>query len=407
MPGNGIVGSSRPKVDAVSKVTGATLFADDLRLPRMLHCRMLRSAQPHARILEIDTSAASAIPGVLAVLTGRDLPTPFGILPVSEDEHALCIERVRFVGDPIAAVAALSEDVAESACNAIKVSFEALPAVASLDDALNPGSTQLHDYGDNGNVHKHVSLEFGDVDAAMQGADHVREDVLFYEGSTHLPMEQHAALAQWGLDGKLTIWSSTQTPHYLHRALAKVLQLPAAHVRVLATPNGGGFGGKSDPFSHELVVAELSRRTGRPVKICLSREEVFYCHRGRHPTLMKIRTGVKKDGSIVAMDFHSFLDGGAYGSYGVASTYYTGALQTVTYRVPAYRFRGARVFTNKAPCGPKRGIRAGGAARQDRSRPRHRPGRTAPAHSAAARLGHRKLAAGWINGSRRMHRGGR
>jgi 4-hydroxybenzoyl-CoA reductase subunit alpha len=162
-------------------------------------------------------------------------------------------------------------------------------------------------------------------------------------------------LAQWSADGKVTVWSSTQTPHYLHRALAKVLEMPAAHVRVIATPNGGGFGGKSDPFSHEIVVAALARLTGRPVKIALTREEVFYCHRGRHPTLMRIKTGVTRDGRIVAMDFTSFLDGGAYGSYGVASTYYTGALQTVTYEVPHYRFRGARVFTNKPPCGPKRG----------------------------------------------------
>ncbi len=141
----------------------------------------------------------------------------------------------------------------------------------------------------------------------------------------------------------------------MHRALAKVLEMPPAKIRVIATPNGGGFGGKSDPFNHEIVVAHLSRVTGRPVKICLTREEVFYCHRGRHPTLMKVRTGVKKDGAITAMHFQTVLDGGGYGSYGVASTYYTGALQTVTYQVPTYRFDGARVFTNKPPCGPKRG----------------------------------------------------
>jgi CO/xanthine dehydrogenase Mo-binding subunit len=131
--------------------------------------------------------------------------------------------------------------------------------------------------------------------------------------------------------------------------------MPASRIRVIATPNGGGFGGKSDPFSHEIVVAHLSRVSGRPVKICLTREEVFYCHRGRHPTLMRVRTGVRNDGGITAMHFQTALDGGAYGSYGVASTYYTGALQTVTYEVPAYRFDGARVFTNKPPCGPKRG----------------------------------------------------
>ncbi|HJU67512.1 MAG TPA: molybdopterin cofactor-binding domain-containing protein, partial [Gemmatimonadaceae bacterium] len=349
--------TARRKVDATAKVTGETKFADDLWLPRMVWCKLLRSREPHARIVRIDTSRAERHPGVLAVLTGRDLPIPFGILPISQDEHALCPDHVRFVGDPVAAVAALDEDTAGDACDLIDVEYEKLPPIESLEDALETSDPQahLHDYGDAGNVHKHIALEFGSVDAEMATADHVRDDLFFFEGNTHLPMEQHAALAQWSADGKLTVWSSTQTPHYLHRALAKVLEMPAAHIRVIATPNGGGFGGKSDPFNHEIVVAALARRTGRPVKIALTREEVFYCHRGRHPTLMRIKTGVKRDGRIVAMDFTSFLDGGAYGSYGVASTYYTGALQTVTYEVPHYRFRGARVFTNKAPCGPKRG----------------------------------------------------
>jgi CO/xanthine dehydrogenase Mo-binding subunit len=169
-------------------------------------------------------------------------------------------------------------------------------------------------------------------------------------------MEQHASLAHFDKDGKLTIWSSTQTPHYLHKALARVLHpLPAHHIRVIACPNGGGFGGKSDPFNHEICAAKMSMLTGRPVKIALTREEVFWCHRGRHPVLMRARMGVSKTGRIKSLDFHSFLDGGAYGSYGTASTFYTGALQTVTYAVENYHFRGARLFTNKAPCGPKRG----------------------------------------------------
>jgi 4-hydroxybenzoyl-CoA reductase alpha subunit len=200
-----------------------------------------------------------------------------------------------------------------------------------------------------------VSLEFGNVEDGFALADLVREDTFFYEGNTHLPMEQHAAVGNFDADGKLTLWSSTQTPHYVHRALAKVLELPASHIRVIATPNGGGFGGKSDPFNHEVVVCKLSMMTGRPVKVTLTREEVFYCHRGRHPVLMRIKTGVKKDGAITGMAFQSFLDGGAYGSYGVASTFYTGALQTVTYDVPRYKFQGLRAFTNKPPCGPKRG----------------------------------------------------
>jgi 4-hydroxybenzoyl-CoA reductase alpha subunit len=354
-PRSSVVGTPRTKVDAAAKVSGELRFADDLSLPRMLHCKLLRSPLPHAQIVRIDTSRARHHPGVVAVLTGRDLPIPFGILPISQDEHALCQDRVRFVGDPVAAVAALDEDTALEACELIDVEYAPITAIESIEQAIHTREPRIHDYADDGNIHKVIALDFGGVDEAMAHADLVREDVFFYEGNTHLPMEQHAALAHWAPEGKITLWSSTQTPHYVHRALAKVLEMPPQHVRVIATPNGGAFGGKSDPFGHEIVVAALARRTGRPVKICLTREEVFYCHRGRHPALMWIRTGVKRDGSIVAMDFKSFLDGGAYGSYGVASTYYTGALQTVTYQVPAYRFRGLRAFTNKPPCGPKRG----------------------------------------------------
>jgi len=350
-----VVGRPYTKVDGAAKVTGQTKFADDVMLPRMLHCKLLRSKIAHAKIRSIDVSKALAAPGVVAIATGKDLPTPFGILPVSQDEHALCTDRVRFVGDPVAAVAAVDEDAAFDALDLIAVDYEPLPPVGSIDDGLAPAATPIHDYGDQGNIHKLVSMEFGDTEQGFARADRVYEDLFFYEGNTHLPLEQHAAVADFGPDGKLTLWSSTQTPHYVHRALAKVLDMPPAKIRVIATPNGGGFGGKSDPFNHEIVVAHLSRVTGRPVKICLTREEVFYCHRGRHPTLMKVRTGVKKDGAITAMHFQTVLDGGGYGSYGVASTYYTGALQTVTYKVPTYRFDGARVFTNKPPCGPKRG----------------------------------------------------
>jgi 4-hydroxybenzoyl-CoA reductase subunit alpha len=350
-----IVGRPYAKVDAAAKVTGQTKFADDIVLPRMLHCKMLRSKRAHARIVSIDTSRAAKLSGVLAVSTGCDLPIAFGILPVSQDEHALCLDRVRFVGDPVAAVAAVDEDTALAALDLIEVVYEDLTPIGSIEKAVATPEPRIHDYGDGGNFHKLVSMEFGNTEEGFARADRIYDDLFFYEGSTHLPLEQHAAVADFGPDGKLTLWSATQTPHYVHRALAKVLQMPPARIRVIATPNGGGFGGKSDPFNHEIVVAHLSRVTRRPVKICLTREEVFYCHRGRHPTLMRVKTGVKKDGAITAMHFQTVLDGGGYGSYGVASTYYTGALQTVTYEVPAYRFDGARVFTNKPPCGPKRG----------------------------------------------------
>jgi 4-hydroxybenzoyl-CoA reductase alpha subunit len=351
-----IIGKPNMKVDAMAKVSGETLFADDLALPRMLFCKILRSPHPHARILKVDVSKARAMPGVAATLVGLELPIPFGILPVSQDEHALCFDKVRFVGDPVAAVAAIDEETAERAIRLIDVDYEVLPEVMTIEDALATDAPVIHeDERYRGNVQKAVALEFGNVEEGFAEADLVREDTFFFQGNTHLPLEQHSALASYGADGKLTLWSSTQTPHYVHRAMAKVLEMPPSQIRIIACPNGGGFGGKSDPFNHEIVVAKLSLKTRRPVKVTLNREEVFYCHRGRHPVLMWVRTGVRKDGSITAMHFRSFLDGGAYGSYGVASLYYTGALQTVTYKVPRYKFEGLRVFTNKPPCGPKRG----------------------------------------------------
>src|SRR5580765_1188792 len=350
-----IIGIPRRRVDGRAKVTGQTRFADDLMLPRMVHCKLLRSTLPHARVVRVDVSRALAHPGVYLALTGKDFPIPYGILPVSQDEHALAIDRVRFVGDPVAAVIARDELTAFEALDLIDVEYEPLRTFSTPEESLAFPEPRIHEYGDSGNIHKAVSLQFGDVEQAFRDADRVFEDTFFYQGNTHLPIEQHAAVAAKDPEGKLVLWSSTQTPHYVHRALAKARAMPAAHIRVIATPNGGGFGGKSDPFNHEMVIARAALVLDRPVKICLTREEVFYCHRGRHPVLMRFKTGVKHDGTITGMHVRTLLDGGAYGSYGVASTFYTGALQTVTYHIPTYHFEGCRVFTNKPPCGPKRG----------------------------------------------------
>jgi len=351
-----VVGQPLPKIDAWGKVTGDTRYADDLVLPRLAFGKLLRSPHAHARITRIDTTRARALPGVYAVITGADLPrVKFGILPVSQDEEALCTEKVRMVGDAVAAVAAVNEETADRACRLIEVDYAPLPALMSIQESLAHPEVRIHEYGDGPNVHKNVALQFGDVEAAFAAADLVREDVFFYEGNTHLPMEQHAAVAHATPDGKLTLWSSTQTPHYVHRLLAKILEMPAAHIRVIAPAVGGGFGGKLDPFSHEIAACRLSQLIGRPVKIACTREEVFYIHRGRHPVLMWIKTGFTKAGDITGCHLKTWLDGGAYGSYGVASTFYTGVINPVTYKMPVYKFEGARVFTNKPPCGPKRG----------------------------------------------------
>jgi len=354
-PKRNVIGKPFRRVDGVAKVTGRTVFADDMLLPRLVHLKLVRSSVPHARIRSIDTEAAAALDGVIHFVHGADMPNTFGILPVSQDEHALAVDKVRFVGDPVLGVVALTEDAAEEAARLVRVEYEPLDTIASVDDALAEDRDVIHDYADDGNIHKKISMEFGDVEGGFEASDLVLEDTAFYEGNTHLPIEQHACTAVPEGDGRITLWSATQTPHYVHRALTRVLEIPASRIRVIACPNGGGFGGKSDPFNHEIVAAKAALQLGRPVKICLTREEVFYCHRGRHPVLMKLKTGFRKDGAIVAQHLQTALDGGAFGSYGVASTYYTGALQTVTYKVPRYRFDGLRAFTNKPPCGPKRG----------------------------------------------------
>jgi 4-hydroxybenzoyl-CoA reductase alpha subunit len=350
-----VIGKPRRRVDGRAKVTGQTRFADDLALPRMVHCKLLRSTLPHAVIESIDCTRAKKHPGVFLVLTGKDFPITFGILPVTQDEYPLAPERVRYVGDPVAAVIAKDEQAASEAVDLIKVKYRPLTTIATMQEALATPEPRIHDYGEQGNIHRLQSFEFGDVGEALAKSDHVFEDLFFYEGNTHLPIEQHAAVAEVDGEGKLTLWSSTQVPHYVHRALARVLKIPASHVRVIACPNGGGFGGKTDICNHEMVVAKAAMMLGRPVKICLTREEVFYMHRGRHPVLMKMRTGVTKEGKLTGMHLQTLLDGGGYGGYGVASTFYTGALQTVTYELPRYKFDACRTFTNKPPCGPKRG----------------------------------------------------
>src|SRR5206468_8723113 len=237
-----LIGQTLPKVDAWAKVVGETKNAEDLFLPRMVYGKLLRSSHAHARIRSIDTARARAVPGVYAVITGADLPrVKFGILPVSQDEEALCTEKVRMVGDAVAAVAAVDEETADRACRLIDVDYEPLPALMSIQESLAHPEVRIHEYGDGPNVHKNVALQFGDVEAAFAASDLVREDVFFYEGNTHLPMEQHAAVAHATADGKLMLWSSTQTPHYVHRLLARILDMPAAHIRVIAAPVGGGF----------------------------------------------------------------------------------------------------------------------------------------------------------------------
>jgi 4-hydroxybenzoyl-CoA reductase alpha subunit len=351
-----VVGRPLSKVDGLAKATGQALYTDDLALPGMLHAKTLRSPHPHARIRRIDASRALSLEGVHAVITGKDLPIKYGVIPWTPDENALALDKVRFVGDEVAAVAAVDEDTANAALELIEVDYELLHAYLDPYEALRRGEPAIHE-GDKGkgNVSKHVRLEFGEVERELAAAEVLLEEDYSFHGTTHAPIEPHCAVAQYGADGLLTVWSSTQITHYVHRALARVLELPPQRIRVIQPCLGGAFGGKSDPFSLEFCVALLAMRTGRPVKMLWTREEVFYAHRGRHPMHMHYRTAARRDGRITAVDAKILIDGGAYSSFGLVTTYYAGQLLTGPYDFPSYRFDSTRVFTNKPPCGPKRG----------------------------------------------------
>jgi len=357
-----LVGKAQRKIDGLSKAIGAALYTDDLVLPNMLHAKILRSTHAHAKIRAIDSRAALALPGVHAVITGECMPIKYGVIPWTPDENALALDKVRFIGDEVAAVAAVDEDTANAALKLIRVDYEPLHAFLDPREALAKGEPQIHEQTEEqkakehkGNVSKHVRLEFGEVDRALAAADVVVEGDYEFHGTTHTPIEPHCAVAQYAPDGVLTVWSSTQITHYVQKALARVLELPEARVRVIQPCLGGAFGGKSDPFALEFVVAKLAMLTGRPVKCLWTREEVFYAHRGRHPMHMHYRTGAHRDGKLAAVDARILIDGGSYSSFGLVTTYYSGQLLTGPYHFPAYRFDSTRVFTNKPPCGPKRG----------------------------------------------------
>ena len=353
------IGRRMRKVDGFAKASGRARYTDDIQLAGMLHGKILRSPHPHARIVAIDTSRAEALPGVLAVVTGRDMPVTYGIIPWTPDEYPLCVDRVRYVGDGVAAVAAVDEDTAIAALDLIEVTYEELPTYLDPHEAIEAtAGPYIHEPrkpGRNGNITKVVELAFGDVEGGLGDADVVVEGDYFFEGTTHTPIEPHCAIGLAEPNGKLTVWSATQVPHYLHRELARVLDVDPALVRVVQPPVGGAFGGKSEPFDLEFCVAKLAMMTGRPVKILYTREEVFYSHRGRHPFHMHYRTGATREGMLTSVDAEIVLDGGAYASFGLVTTYYSGQLLTAPYQMPAYRFHSTRAYTNKPACGPKRG----------------------------------------------------
>ncbi len=351
-----VIGKRTPLVDAVRKVTGAGVYTDDIHLPAMLTGKILRSPLPYARIKSIDTSRAEGLPGVRAVIHGMEATSRFGVLPISRDETAMALGKVRYIGDAVAAVAADDEEIALEAIRLIDVRFEALRPVLTIDEGLAPTDEPIHEKTVGGtNVHKAVDQEFGDVEAAFAGSAAVERRHFKFAPVTHAFTEPHCVVAHYDHDGRLTLWSATQVPHYVHRALAEVMEMEMHRIRVIRPMVGGAFGGKSDPFPHEMIAALLSRRTKRPVKILFDREEVFLTNHGRHPTRTEMAMGVTSDGMLTGLDLKARIDGGAWGSFGVVTTYYNGVLCMGPYRVPAFRYSGKRVYSNKPPSGAMRG----------------------------------------------------
>ncbi len=350
-----VLGGRHRKADGHLKATGRAIYTDDITLPRMLHGKILRSPHAHAAIVSIDTAKAEALPGVAAVLTGEALPIKYGVIPWTMDEQALCTDRARFVGDEVAAVVAVDEETATRALALIDVEYDVQPPVMDPAASLEPGAPQIFPGRRKGNLTKRVKLEFGDVDAAIESAHAVIEGRYLFEGTAHAPIEPHCVVAEMDPRGILTVWSATQIPHYVHRTLSRVLELPADRIRVIQPALGGAFGGKSDPFGHEIVAAKLAMQLGRPVKFLLDREETFFTHRGRHPMHMQMTLAADAEGRLTALDSDILIDGGAYTSFGMITTYYSGQLLTAPTGYETYRFHSRRAFTTKPPCGPKRG----------------------------------------------------
>jgi 4-hydroxybenzoyl-CoA reductase subunit alpha len=354
-----VVSHGVTRYDAPDKATGRAKYTADVQLPDTVVGRILGSPIAHGLIKRIDVSKARALTGVLAVITGADVPDErYGVSPAREDEQILAKERVRCVGDEIAAVAAVDDETAERALKLIEVEFEELPAVFDPDAAMAPGAPLVHpeDPRYARNVNTRVEWHFGDVARGFAEADHVREQRFVGNRTYQAPMEPHAALARWEHHGdRLTIWSSTQTPHYLHRSLSRVLGVPMGNIRVIRPAVGGGFGCKAEATPLDFCSAILARITGRPVLMEYTREEMFRHFRGRHKQYIDLRIGVKRDGTITAVDQRIVLDGGAYTSYGVITAYYAGAMLPTLYKLPNYRYDGTRVYTNLPASGAFRG----------------------------------------------------
>jgi 4-hydroxybenzoyl-CoA reductase subunit alpha len=349
-----VVGKRVLDIHGIAKATGAAQYTDDLVLPRMLYGKILRSPLPHARIINIDTSKAEKLPGVKAIITGKDVPgTKLGLYRRSADQYPIASDKVRYIGDEVAAVAAVDEDIAAEALDLIEVNYEELPAVFDVIEAMKEDAPQIHDV--DRNISHRTSMDFGNVDEGFRQADYIREDRFTNGAQIHCQLEPHVALASFDPSGKLTMWLPNMSPFIKRRLLSRVLNMPESNIRICRSYIGGAFGGKSMLFSLDFSAALLSIRTGRPVKITYTREEVFTCVQKRHPFIVELKTGVKKDGTLIARECRAIANNGAYNYTGPLAIYLCCSSLFKTYRCPNIRYEGVCVYTNRMPSSAMRG----------------------------------------------------
>jgi 4-hydroxybenzoyl-CoA reductase subunit alpha len=345
----------QPLIDGVEKVTGSARYTADLPARGALVGAILRSPVAHGTIHSIDAEAARALPGVRAVITGDDCDIAYGVIPVAQNEFPLARGRVRYRGEPIAAVAADDAATARAALDLIELDIEPLPAYFDAAAARAPGAIPLH-ANKPGNVEREVDHTFGDVDAGFAAADLVREERFHYAEVTHAMMEPNAALADYDPEhDRLTLHSVTQVPYYVHLALARCLKMDASRIRVVKPFVGGGFGHRTETLNFEVIAALLARAAGGTVRLELAREECFLTHRGRPETDVRLKLGMTKAGEITAVDCEVVQRGGGYAGYGLVTILYAGALLHALYRLPACRYHGVRVYSNTTPNGAMRG----------------------------------------------------
>jgi 4-hydroxybenzoyl-CoA reductase subunit alpha len=352
---SGTIGAYVPMVDGPDKVSGRAKYTADCVRPEMLAGKIYRSPYAHAEIIEVDCSRAAKLPGVVAVVTGKDCARTFGVLPIARSEHPLARDKVRYKGEPVAAVAAIDEATAARAVGLISMKVRKLPAYFTAEAAMAPGAVLIHD-SKPGNLEREVLFELGDVAQGLREAALVREATYNCAEVCQNQMEMHAAVADYDrVRDRMTVHASTQVPYYVHLMLSEILGMDMAKIRVVKPFVGGGFGCRTECLNVELIAALLARRAGGSVRIMLSREDTFITHRGRPETDIRLKLGLAADGRITAVECECIQRGGAHSGYGVVTILYSGSMLYAIYALTNVKYIGKRVMTNTPPCGAFRG----------------------------------------------------